>query len=98
LSDEQLAASARLLRRYHDAIAGSALPGGAEVVCHHDYGPWNLVWRDERPVAIIELRFADGYGIRPDGLLEAIGSAQRLLAEDHGERRWLAAHAARLIS
>ena len=31
-SDAQVAASARLLRRYHDAVTGSILAGGAEVV------------------------------------------------------------------
>jgi hypothetical protein len=51
-TDAQLAASAALLRRYHDATAGFA--EGAEVVCHNDFGPWNLVWRGELPVAIID--------------------------------------------
>jgi hypothetical protein len=39
-SDAQVAASARLLRRHHDAVTGSILTGGAEVVCHGDFGPW----------------------------------------------------------
>jgi Ser/Thr protein kinase RdoA (MazF antagonist) len=45
--DEQVAAAMRLLRRYHDVFRGG-------VICHGDYGPWNLVWRDRRPVAIID--------------------------------------------
>ena len=53
-SDEQLAASARLLRRYHDALAGSPLAGDQEVVCHGDFGPWNLIWRDGLPVCVID--------------------------------------------
>lgn len=45
--DRQLTAAFELLRRYHDTFAD-------EVICHGDYGPWNLVWRDALPVAIID--------------------------------------------
>jgi hypothetical protein len=41
--------------------------------------------------------FLDGYGMRPEGLLEAIRRGQRLLAEDGVERRWLAAHGVALV-
>jgi tRNA A-37 threonylcarbamoyl transferase component Bud32 len=46
-TDEQIAAVMRLLRRYHDAF-------GDDVICHGDFGPWNIVWRDGLPFAVID--------------------------------------------
>jgi tRNA A-37 threonylcarbamoyl transferase component Bud32 len=69
-SDEQLAASARLLRRYHEAVAGTALSAGQEVVCHGDYGPWNLIWRDGLPLCVIDFDMT-----RPGHRAEDIGYA-----------------------
>jgi Ser/Thr protein kinase RdoA (MazF antagonist) len=51
-SDEQVAAAMRLLRLYHDTF-------DVEVVCHGDFGPWNLVWRQQLPYAVID--FDDVY-------------------------------------
>jgi hypothetical protein len=53
-TDEQLVVAARLLRRFHDATAGSELAGDEEVVCHNDCAPWNTVFVDEAPVALID--------------------------------------------
>ncbi len=46
-TDDQLRAVFRLLRSYHDAF-------GDEVICHGDFGPWNLVWLDGAPVGVID--------------------------------------------
>ena len=46
-SDEQLAGAMRLLRRYHDTFVDG-------VICHGDFGPWNIVWREGMPVAVID--------------------------------------------
>ena len=50
----QLAAAARLLRAAHDATCGSPLAGSADVVCHGDPSPVNVIWRDGTPVALID--------------------------------------------
>jgi hypothetical protein len=57
--DGQVAAAGRLLRRMHDAGRGLAERlGGGTVVCHHDPGPNNTVFRDGLPVAFIDFDFA----------------------------------------
>jgi hypothetical protein len=65
-SEALLAGVGRLLRRYHDAVAGFVPPSDAawqvgvgapaagEVVCHNDAGPWNVVVRDGAPIALID--------------------------------------------
>jgi aminoglycoside phosphotransferase (APT) family kinase protein len=45
--DAQLVAVFQLLRRYHDTYDG-------ELICHGDYGPWNVIWRDGLPAAMID--------------------------------------------
>ncbi|MFF0863388.1 phosphotransferase enzyme family protein [Nonomuraea sp. NPDC003560] len=63
-SDQALGDVARLLRRYHDATEGFRPAAGAawyfpprepaEVICHGDVAPYNCVFRDGRPVALID--------------------------------------------
>jgi aminoglycoside phosphotransferase (APT) family kinase protein len=97
--DAQLERAAELLRCFHDATAGFDLAGKAEVICHHDFGPWNLIWRDGLPVAMIDFdnaapgaRLDDlGYAIWKHlnlGLIELPASEQqrrlRLMATAYG--------------
>ena len=49
---EQIAAVMSLLRRYHATF-------GDDVICHGDFGPWNIVWRKGLPFAVID--FDDVY-------------------------------------
>lgn len=65
-SDSGLKNYARLLREYHDVVAsyqpsadsiwayaeGGIKPG--EILCHGDFGPWNITWDGEKPVGIID--------------------------------------------
>lgn len=65
---------ARLIRRYHDAVRDHRPDDGlewmtrppgmrpGELVAHGDPGPWNTVWRDGRPVALLDWDLA---GPRP---------------------------------
>lgn len=57
-TDEQLAAAARLLRRFHDATVGSPLAGAADVVCHGDISPVNTVFTAGQPAALIDFDMA----------------------------------------
>lgn len=41
IDDEQLAAAAGLLRRFHDVTAATELTQGQECVCHNDISPVN---------------------------------------------------------
>jgi hypothetical protein len=54
LADAQLASAGRLIRRFHDATAGTRFAREAEVVCHHDLGQHNMVFQGEEAVAIID--------------------------------------------
>jgi hypothetical protein len=69
IGTDGLTAMARLLRDYHQAVAGfrpgattwagaGGAPTAGEVVCHGDFGPWNLVWRGEQPVGILDWDYA----------------------------------------
>jgi hypothetical protein len=67
-SDATLAELTRTLRAFHDATLGFAPPAGAtwqwpahepaEVVCHNDYAPYNMMFEGERLTGIIDLDLA----------------------------------------
>ena len=69
MSEAALASVARLLRRYHDAVAGfdgtshrwseeMADPRGGPLICHSDACPENVVFRDGEAVALLDFDFA----------------------------------------
>jgi hypothetical protein len=93
-TDEQICAVFRLLRRYHDAF-------GDDVICHGDFGPWNLVWRGGFPIGIIDfddvrradasedvayaLRVFIGYGLA-EAEPEELVQRTRLALDAYGRR------------
>jgi hypothetical protein len=99
VDDSGLTAFARLLRDYHDAVAGFRPPADAlwstgtrglapdEVVCHGDFGPWNIVWQGPHPVGIIDWDHA-----RPALRLHDMADALEYVApfrDDSECLRWL---------
>jgi len=54
LSDAHLENAAALIRRFHDATAGSPLAAGYEIVAHNELGPHNTVFVGDRPAAFID--------------------------------------------
>lgn len=66
VTDDGLRKFAGLLRKYHDAIAEYVPPANAEwactigapkdgkIMCHGDFGPWNIVWQGDEPVGIVD--------------------------------------------
>jgi Phosphotransferase enzyme family len=54
LPDARIASAGRLIRRFHDATAGTALTHGQEVVAHNDLGPHNIVFAGDEAVGIID--------------------------------------------
>lgn len=64
-SDATLTAVARTLRAFHDASLGFVAPAGggwqwhahepAEVICHNDFAPYNLMFEDGRLTGVIDL-------------------------------------------
>ncbi len=65
-SEDVLVEVAQFLRRYHDATVGFVPPPGAiwqfeypdrhqhEIICHNDVAPYNMVFKDGKPQALID--------------------------------------------
>lgn len=96
--EDGLRALARLLRDYHEAVAGFVAPAGAcwalsdqqarpgEVVCHGDFGPWNVVWDGATPVGLLDFDFA-----QPGDRLDDVAYALEYVApfrDDAHAMRW----------
>src|SRR5450755_319048 len=86
-SDEVLQGVARLLRRFHDAtVAFVPSPGATwqfeypdatqhKVICHNDVAPYNMVYVDGRPAALIDF--------------DTAGPGPRLWDEKHAAYRFV---------
>jgi hypothetical protein len=93
-----LRALARLLRDFHEAVVGFIAPEGAswalsdqlarpgDVICHGDFGPWNVVWDGATPVGLLDFDFA-----QPGDRLDDVAYALEYVApfrDDAHAMRW----------
>jgi Ser/Thr protein kinase RdoA (MazF antagonist) len=94
---EGLRAFAHLIRDYHQAVSdfrsldatwssGERMTEG-QIVCHGDAAPWNVVWRDHRPVGLIDFDHA-----HPGAPADDVAYALRYIAPFYYDEeclRWL---------
>lgn len=52
--DSQILAVTRILREFHDCTSSTDLAQDHECVCHGDFAPWNLIFRDDMPIGMID--------------------------------------------
>ncbi len=97
LEDDGLREFGRLLRSLHDALHTYptssedrwALPADAEheSLVHNDFGPWNVVWSNERPVAVLDWDF-----VAPGDPIDDVTYALRYVTPfetDEHARSWM---------
>ena len=82
LSDPRSRSAARLVRRFHDATAGTSLAGGEEIVCHGDLGPHNIVFAGEVAVGIIDWDADVAPGRRLVDFADAVWSCADVCVEE----------------
>ena len=70
MTDAALASAGRLLRAYHQTVAGVQLPAGLDwsdemadpeggpIICHNDVCPENVVYRQGEAIALLDFDFA----------------------------------------
>lgn len=54
LPDELLVQAAQIIRRYHDLTAHCPLAQGQEIVAHHELGPHNTIFQENRLIGLID--------------------------------------------
>lgn len=94
-TDDGLLQVARLLRRYHEAVADWQPPAGApwrigavekrpgQIIRHGDFGPWNTVWEDGRLVGLIDWDLAE-----PGERITDVAQMAWYFAPLRGEKGW----------
>jgi Ser/Thr protein kinase RdoA (MazF antagonist) len=90
--DAQIRGAALLIAQLHAATRGTLLAAPHAVVCHHDAGPHNFVFRGNTPIALIDFDMA-----APGEALEDLGyMAWAWCISSKPERRPVAAQARQL--
>lgn len=99
VDEHGLSRFAMLLRAYHDAVrtfhpspdavwaCDNEDPQNSDLICHGDFGPWNIVWQENQPVGILDWDFA-GPGPAIDDVAYALEYAVPF-RDDETALRWL---------
>lgn len=90
MQERHLIAAAKLLRRYHETVASFRPPSDArwrlvaptehELICHNDWAPWNLLFRDGQLAVVLDWDLA-GPGSRMWDVANAAYSWAPLFAD-----------------
>ncbi len=54
LTPGQVSQCIKMLRRLHDAASTFDLLNDSETICHNDFSPWNVIFKNDKPVGIID--------------------------------------------
>ena len=54
LTYQQKVHAIKILRQFHDILAGTSFSGRHETVCHNDFAPWNIIVKDGVVAGVID--------------------------------------------
>jgi len=97
ITDDGLRKYAKLLRTYHDAVKDFKPQGlewangekelkSGQILCHSDFGTWNIVWQGNEPIGIVDWDLARPAPVEFDILYAIEWSAP--FCDDENALKW----------